>query len=392
MDIYKKNSVWRILLVIAAIILVGVTVVYTNRIASRLKASEKKSVELWAQAIKKLSSDPLSTDLTFGLQVIQSNDIPAIITDYKGKILQYANLDSLKIVSDTGYLQSELIVMKGTHDPVIIDLTSRGLPQDRQYVYYKNTRWLTVLNYFPWIQALLIGMFVSIGYMVITQARRSEQNQVWVGMAKETAHQLGTPISSIVAWIEHLKITTEGDDDSQQILKEMRKDLGRLELIAERFSKIGSKPKLEATNIYQQLEKNFTYMNRRASKRIKFDLKFDPNEANVNINPPLFDWVIENLLKNALDAMGNEGTIQGEVFFDEKFIHIDISDTGKGIPSSKIKTVFQPGFTTKKRGWGLGLSLTKRIIENYHSGRIFVKKSIINEGTTFRVSLPRYNQ
>ncbi len=377
---------------IAAIILVAVTVIYTNRIASRLKATEKKSVELWAQALKRMASGELSNDLTFELQVLQNHDIPAIITDYRGQIIESANLDSLRIARDTAYLKAQLQVMKGIHNPIIIDLTSRKLPQDRQYVYYKNTRWLTFLNYFPLIQALLIGMFVSIGYIVISQARRSEQNQVWVGMAKETAHQLGTPISSLVAWIEHLKMTTEGDDDSQQILKELRKDLGRLELIADRFSKIGSKPKLETTNIFLQLDKNFTYMKRRASKHIQFNLKTDSTPIDVNINPPLFDWVVENLLKNALDAMGNAGDINGEVIVDESFVHIDISDTGKGIPTSKMKTVFQPGFTTKKRGWGLGLSLTKRIIENYHSGRIFVKKSVINEGTTFRISLPRNNQ
>ena len=236
----------------------------------------------------------------------------------------------------------------------------------------------------------MILIFFGVGYWAFSQARSAEQNRVWVGLAKETAHQLGTPLSSLVAWLEYLKMSTEDDEEIQSILVEFRKDLGRLELVAERFSKIGSIPSLEPCDLHQQLTKNFNYMKRRAAKKMQFILPEKTEESVVvNINPPLFDWVIENLLKNALDAMGQEGTISADYVEDKQYICIDISDTGKGIPTSKLKTVFEPGFTTKKRGWGLGLSLTKRIVENYHSGKIFVKESVVNKGTTFRITLPK---
>ena len=259
-----------------------------------------------------------------------------------------------------------------------------------QQIFIRQSRLATLVTYFPLVMLLMLASFMGFGYVILSSSRKQEQNQVWVGMAKETAHQLGTPISAIVAWIEHLKSDENGGLDKQEILDELTNDVGRLELIADRFSKIGSSPNLEKTDIYDQLAESKDYMQKRASRRVKFDFP-DQNGSPlyVNINAHLFNWVVENLLRNSLDAMGGEGLIKAEVNEDDQFVTIDISDTGKGIPSSNQKMVFQPGFTTKKRGWGLGLSLAKRIIENYHEGKIFVKKSEPNVGTTFTIKLPR---
>ncbi|MEL6988168.1 MAG: HAMP domain-containing sensor histidine kinase, partial [Bacteroidota bacterium] len=259
-----------------------------------------------------------------------------------------------------------------------------------RYIYYEESTLIKLLKYLPLVQLLLISTFIAAGYFSFSTARRSEQNQVWAGMAKETAHQLGTPISAIIAWIEHLKLTAEENPEQLEIIGELRNDVTRLELIADRFSKIGSEPVLEKTNIFRELEACKNYMQKRAPKKVQF--KFPNPEASpifVRINPPLFDWVIENLLRNALDAMGGSGMISAFVEEEGDYINIDIIDTGKGIPGNKLKTVFQPGYTTKKRGWGLGLSLAKRIIENYHNGKIFVKNSKLNEGTTFSIKLPK---
>ncbi|MEL7221639.1 MAG: HAMP domain-containing sensor histidine kinase, partial [Bacteroidota bacterium] len=224
----------------------------------------------------------------------------------------------------------------------------------------------------------------------LNASRRSEQNRVWVGMAKETAHQLGTPISAILAWIEHLKLVRAEDAETMEIAGELRNDVQRLELIADRFSKIGSTPKLDQINVYEEINICKDYMQRRAPRKVSFDFpSLEETPILVGINPPLFDWVIENLLRNALDAMDGKGEIAAEVYEDNTNVYIDISDTGKGIPAANFKRVFQPGFTTKKRGWGLGLSLTKRIIEDYHQGKIFVKKSEEGKGTTFTISLPK---
>ena len=258
------------------------------------------------------------------------------------------------------------------------------------FMYYKPSKLLRLLTYFPLIMLLMLTAFMGLGYLGLSTSRKAEQNRVWVGMAKETAHQLGTPISAIVAWIEHLRGSSEADEEKLEILDELTKDVDRLNLIADRFSKIGSAPELEKKNIFAELSKTKNYMQRRASRKVQFDF---PDEANdpiyVKINSHLFNWVLENLVRNALDAMAGEGLIKAEVNEDAHYIGIDITDTGKGIPYNKQKVVFQPGYTTKKRGWGLGLSLAKRIIENYHEGKIYVKKSEQNVGTTFTIKLPK---
>ncbi len=385
MDIYQKKSRWKLMLVLAGLTIVLISLVYTNQIARQIADEERAKAQLWADAVNASLKLNEPQGITFALSILSENKtIPAIITDELGNIQYKSNLPANR-ENDDVYLQKQLDIMKQTNKPIRIE--KYGVVQ---FLYYKNSLILTALQYFPFIQLALIALFLGVGYVAFSSARRAEQNQVWVGMSKETAHQLGTPISSMVAWHEHLKIAAEGNDYQQSILKEFRKDIGRLELIAERFSKIGSQPTLEPVNIYETLESTFKYMKRRAPKSVEFnypDTSQSPMEAR--INPPLFDWVLENLLKNALDALDGKGTISGEVFEDDRYTYIDISDTGKGIPANKLRTVFQPGYTTKKRGWGLGLSLTKRIVENYHSGRIFVKESALNQGTTFRIQLPK---
>jgi signal transduction histidine kinase len=274
-----------------------------------------------------------------------------------------------------------------------------------QKIYYTDSHNLKLLKYYPIFQFILIALFIVFGYLGFNSTRRNEQNRVWVGMAKETAHQLGTPIAAIMGWIEHLKMNHEEDEMTQEIVKELENDVQRLSLVADRFSKIGSEPELEVTNMYEAIERCRVYMEKRAPRKVVFDFpKFDARQtseplyqadnttpyAGVKLNNHLFDWVVENLIRNALDAMEEgKGTITAHIYEDGNRVAVDISDTGKGIPSSSFKSVFQPGFTTKKRGWGLGLSLGKRIIENYHGGKIFVKDSVVGKGTTFSIRLPK---
>ena len=385
MDIYTRKSRWKIYLAISGIVIVTISMVYTNYLTSKLAAEEKVKAELWVKAMEDLhdfnddEEASLYCDVTLHTEILKSNTtIPVIVVNERGGIYESINVrDTSKAA-----LLSEVEEMKASgFEPI------QGYAN---FIYYKESNLLRQLRYFPLVQLLLIAAFVGFGYMGFNSSRRAEQNRVWVGMAKETAHQLGTPISAIVAWVEHLKLISDEDGEVMEILGELRNDISRLELIAERFSKIGSAPKLETINVYHELEKCRAYMQRRASRKIAFEFP-DPTAAvkNVKINPPLFDWVVENLLRNALDAMGGKGKISAELYDDKDFVYIDISDTGKGIPANKFKTVFQPGFTTKKRGWGLGLSLAKRIIEEYHSGKIFVKRSEEGEGTTFTIQLPR---
>ena len=286
-------------------------------------------------------------------------------------------------MEDFDFLEKRLEKLKASGYPPV----SGG---EGNLVYYEDSSTLRMLTYFPYIQLGLIAAFIAFGYFSFSSARKSEQNQVWVGMAKETAHQLGTPITAIVAWIEHLRMIHEGNEETAEVLDELNKDVSRLNLIADRFSKIGAVPELKKSNIFEELENMKNYMQRRAPRKVNFDFpSADSTPLFAQINAPLFNWVTENLMRNALDAMDGKGEISAKVTEDKDYIHIDISDTGKGIPPNKLKTVFQPGYSTKTRGWGLGLSLAKRIIESYHSGRIFVKKSQLNKGTTFTIKLPK---
>ena len=312
--------------------------------------------------------------------VVNTASVPVIITDSsKSKMIAFGNIDSIKI-NDRNYANEMLSVMQTQNNPIVVELYGIG----KSYVFYKDSFLLTQLKYYPFVQFIIIGLFLFVAYLLFSTSRNAEQNQVWVGMAKETAHQLGTPLSSLMAWVEILKMKNM---DSATI-SEIEKDVHRFEIITQRFSNIGSLPKLEKQNIVKSVYDAIDYVIARSSKKVKFSVNISKEvEYNIPLNEPLFEWVIENLCKNAMDAMDGEGKIDIFVTEENQTILIDITDTGKGIFKSKFKTVFKPGYTSKKRGWGLGLTLCKRIIETYHKGQIFVRNSTIGKGTTFRIIL-----
>jgi signal transduction histidine kinase len=312
--------------------------------------------------------------------VVNSASVPVLFMDEsQTEVLNYGNVEP-GIVEDGERRKVLLEEMISHNDPILVDL---GEGQ-KSYIFYQDSDLLTQLTYYPFIQFGVIGLFVLISYTLFNLARRAEQNQVWVGLAKETAHQLGTPLSSLMAWVEILK--SQGVEVSTT--DEMSKDVKRLETITDRFSKIGSTPKLEEENIYEVLEKAVDYIRNRTSNKVKIEIT-SAGDFPVQLSVSLFNWVVENLCKNAIDAMGGNGDISIDVFEQKETITIDVTDMGKGIPSIKHKAIFEPGYTTKKRGWGLGLSLTKRIIEDYHKGKIFVHKSAEGKGTTFRIVLAK---
>lgn len=386
MNLFEKKSRWKLYLAIAGLVIVVISTVVSNYLSTRLIEGERQDVEDLLMAYNTIF-DPEAGEKDFenaSNKVLGNQTIPLILVDPQDEIIAAKNFGE-DLDTNFTYLKQQLgRLIESEREPLEVE----GFGQR---IYYKDSRLLTLLTYFPYFQLFLVGSFISMGYVFLNSARRAEQNQVWVGMAKETAHQLGTPISAILGWIDHLRMMKGEDEETMEIVDELRNDVTRLELIADRFSKIGSEPVLKPINLYTELEECRAYMQRRAPRKVAFDFP-DPNAESimVNINPPLFDWVIENLLRNAVDAMPTgKGKITAVVYDDPDSVYIDVSDTGKGIPPSKFKTVFQPGFTTKKRGWGLGLSLAKRIIESYHSGKIFVKKSVEGEGTTFTIKLPK---
>ena len=390
MDIYQEKSNWKIYLAIMAVLILSASLLYTSYVANKLAEEEYKTVQRFVQATNSIvktyqeGNECECEDLTFEQQIQEATTtVPMILVEETGVIQLGKNYGEEKDLDTEGFLKDRLAKIKASgYEPV-----DGGLGN---LLYYEDSYLLKMLTYFPFIQLGLIGAFIAFGYYSFSTARKSEQNQVWVGMAKETAHQLGTPITAILGWIEHLKMIHEKDEETQEVLVELNNDVSRLNLVADRFSKIGAVPELKETNIYQEVENMRAYMERRAPRKVEFDFPgLEHSILNVNINAPLFNWVVENLLRNALDAMDGKGKISAIIYEEKEFVCIDISDTGKGIPTSKFKTVFQPGFSTKKRGWGLGLSLAKRIIESYHSGKIFVKNSVLNQGTTFTIKLPK---
>ena len=377
----------------AGAVIVIISMIYTKYLTDQLAREELKKVEQMKRAYETLSlpttdTSQLNCDVTFQNSFLETNTtIPIMLVDANGNPQAARNFGEKNDTSAT-FLTKKLKDFKAARQqPIEVSIFG-----ERQFLYFEHSFILTLLTYYPVVQLVLISAFIAFGYLGFSTARRAEQNRVWVGMAKETAHQLGTPISGIVAWIEHLQGLREEDQEMIEVLDELRNDVTRLELIADRFSKIGSAPELKPVNIYDELERCRQYMQRRAPRKVAFEFP-DPAAQpplTIRINSHLFDWVVENLIRNALDAMEQGvGKISATVYEDETSVYFDISDSGKGIPASKFKTVFQPGYTTKKRGWGLGLSLAKRIIEDYHSGRIFVKKSAPSEGTTFTIQLPK---
>ena len=352
---------------------------YTNSIVDKLAEEENKKVKLVAEATKRSVEDDGTGDLTFYFKIIKDNNtVPVIWVDEHGSILNSRNLDSIKIADDPGYLESKLIDMKAANKPVEIPIGDGS----KQYIYFENSILISLLAYYPYMQLSIIGLFVIISYFAFSSSRNAEQNQVWVGMSKETAHQLGTPLSSLMGWIEYLK-SIDVDDS---IVEEIRKDVTRLETITDRFSKIGSDPSYDEVNLLDTINHVVSYLRTRLSSKVEIIIKGDQT-INSKVCIPLFEWVIENITKNAVDAMSGEGKIEMTLFRVNNQIIIDISDTGKGIPKQEFKKIFKPGFTSKKRGWGLGLSLVKRIIEDHHEGRVFVKNSELNKGTVFRIEL-----
>lgn len=382
-DIYSRKQNLKLLLFFAAIIIGASSLSYTSRLVKDLSIEERKKVELWAEATRILiNAEPELTDLSFPLSVIQNNTtVPVILTDSSGKILTYNNLDSVR-VSKPQYLEKQFRLMRENNDSIIINLTEG----DKNYIFYGTSILLNRLKYFPYIQLAVIVLFVLVSYLAFSSSRKAEQNKVWTGLSKETAHQLGTPTSSLNAWVEILK----DRPDISDIVKELEKDTHRLTKITDRFSKIGSRPALHPAILYNILNESIQYLKSRSSDKIIFDLQVPDKELKVNVNTSLFEWVIENTCKNAMDALDGNGTIKIIVNNNPQQTIIDISDNGKGIPKSRFKTIFKPGFTTKQRGWGLGLSLSKRIIEEYHRGKIFILRSDINKGTTIRIVLNNF--
>ncbi len=374
---------WKYVLLALAFCIGAASLWYTNSLVSRLAAEEQKKVSLVASATKIVTSTAdFSTDLNFSFKVIQDNNtVPVILTDEEGEVLSWRNLDSSKVVRDPDYLQQVLQEMKAYHEPITIDVSANN----DQYIYFKPSVLIDLLRFYPLVQLSIIAIFIIIAYLAFSSSRNAEQNQVWVGMSKETAHQLGTPLSSLFGWVEILK--SQGLD--RDVSSEIEKDLVRLNTITNRFSKIGSQPILEEKNLFEVLDTAITYMRGRLSKKVNLSFDFHVSkEITVPLNSDLIAWVVENLCKNAVDAMGGEGSLKIKVLQGKQSkVYVDVIDSGKGMAKSEFKKVFKPGFTTKKRGWGLGLSLVKRIIEQYHFGKVFVKSAVMNQGTHFRILL-----
>jgi Histidine kinase-, DNA gyrase B-, and HSP90-like ATPase len=410
-NLQSRRSRWKWYLAIIGLIIVLFSTIYTNYLVGQLREQEEKRMELYSRGQEIMGGVDAETYNTTMPQIIRDlvekiavfdSSIPMILTDEHYEIIDARNfwrLDStVATPADTAYI-------KGILDQLILEKRQPVLVKDDMgmiisKIYFDDSHVLTLLKYYPILQFILISLFIGFGYLGFSASRRNEQNRVWVGMAKETAHQLGTPIAAILGWIEHLRSSHEDDEMTQEVVNELQHDVDRLTLVADRFSKIGSEPELSPTNMYEAIERCRIYMQKRAPRKVVFDfpeLSTPPPDgigtgqySGVKMNNHLFDWVVENLLRNAIDALENgKGTLKARIYEEEKWVCVDISDTGQGIPSNKFRAVFQPGFTTKKRGWGLGLSLAKRIIDNYHGGKIFVKESIVGKGTTFTIKLPK---
>lgn len=375
----------KILLVVAAVIIAVVSLVVSDILVRDLAKEEHGKMEVWAEAMRSLSIADETADLNLVLKVInENNTIPVIVLDSKGEVQTFRNIniegntaaDSLNAVSSMG----RRLYDNGRYIKIAIGDTAKT---EYINVCYDDSVMLKRLSTYPYVQLGVVLLFVVIAIFALLTSKKAEQNKVWVGLSKETAHQLGTPISSLMAWIEILKETYPADD----LVQDMGKDVQRLQLIAERFSKIGSLPELVPSSLNDVLRHVVDYMDRRTSSKVKMECICPPDDIIVNINASLFEWVIENLCKNAVDAMEGSGSITLMACREDNRVVVEVSDTGKGIKKKDIRNVFKPGFTTKKRGWGLGLSLAKRIVEEYHKGHIFVKSSELGRGTTFRIEL-----
>ena len=377
---------WRVGLAFIAILIVSGTIVYSQYVSRKIAKEERGRVTAFGESlkIKALSDDPRV--LLFTNKIAGDNvDIPIIETDENDNPSgQYVNLDSAEVAKDTGYLRKKVQKFGGINKPVIVEITQEPLAFTKYY--YGQSALQNEVRWYPLVQLMIIGLFIIVTLLTLRSSYRSVQNQVWAGMAKETAHQLGTPVSSLEGWVEVMKEKPE----NQAIIQDLAKDVSRLRLVSDRFGKIGSKPQLDDIDIVHQISDMVEYIRKRSPVSVNFTVNTHDRAVIIaNVSAPLFDWVIENLLKNALDAMEGKGSIVVDIREEKKSLIIDIADNGKGIAPQNVSQVFKPGFTTKKRGWGLGLSLSKRIISDYHKGEIFVKHSEPGKGTTFRIVLKK---
>ena len=377
---------WRTVLALIAILIVSGTIIYSQYLAKKIAREEKQKVEEWVKAGQSLISSPENSDTRLASFILTENkSVPIIWTNERDSILEYVNLDSAKATQSKSYVEKKLSQFKSLHSKPIEWVDPNDSTRVNRY-YYGESKLLKEVRYYPIVQLCIVVLFIIITFLSLRSSYRSVQNQVWTGMAKETAHQLGTPVSSLEGWVEMLK-ETKG---TEKIVQELEKDVDRLRLVSDRFGKIGSTPQLEDIDLVKQISNMVDYMRKRAPGKIVFSININgPQQIFAKVSAPLFDWVIENLLKNALDSMEGKGSIGVGITDEKNSVTIDITDTGKGISKQNIARVFKPGFTTKKRGWGLGLSLSRRIIQQYHKGEIFVKQSEIGKGTTFRIDLKK---
>ncbi|WP_373400193.1 ATP-binding protein [Algoriphagus halophilus] len=383
LDLYKNRKQVKWLVIAVSIIIGGGSIFYTNVLVAELRERERRQIELLSSALEYAATNV--ENLTFiNQEIIQQNySIPIIMVDAAGEPIEFRNIpfkakatsaDSVKT------LELELVEMQAEYEPIL-------LQEADILVYYRNSELLTNLKYYPYVQLAVILLFGVLAYTLFNQSKISEQNRVWAGLTKETAHQLGTPIASLMAWIDYLRNSPVWEEN-KEIITEMDKDVVKLRMVTERFSSIGSKPVIQPGNLYYSLEETVNYLRPRISTKVDLIINSDTRDLEAMMNKPLFEWVVENICKNAVDAMKGKGSITIDVIQDsEKFVIIDITDTGKGMDKKMYKKVFNPGFSTRQRGWGLGLTLAKRIIEGYHGGKIFVKHSEVGVGTTFRIVL-----
>ena len=378
----QRFARWRIAFLVIATAIVAGTIYYTRYLARKIEKEERQRVEEWVHANNVLQQSSESASISLANLInVNNEDIPLIATDENDQVIDSRNLDSIAIKKDSNYVQKAFKKLKSGNPPISWQISDSPLVIYK--VYYGNSKLLTEVQYYPLVQLLVVALFVVLILSLVTIQNKSTQNQVWAGMAKETAHQMGTPLSSLQGWLEMLRM----EPANEPYIADIEKDIARLVLVSDRFGKIGSTPQLELTPLLPLVEEMITYMKRRAPGKVSFQWNTNANDISVLISPTLFNWVLENLIKNALDAMEGKGKITVDVEDTNKYVFIDVTDTGKGIAASNINAVFKPGFTTKKRGWGLGLSLSKRIMEQYHKGNLFVKESEPGKGTTFRIVL-----
>ena len=377
---FKVKRISKRLLLLSAFIIGTAILWFTNNLVDDLRREERTKVNIWANATKQTTDiDNLDEDISFVFEVINHNKtIPVILVDDNGSILYHKNLPPKK-AENIDYLESQLQIMKESHEPIVFEYADGK----HNKIYYKDSILLTRLKIFPYVILVVISLFIVTGYFAFSNSRKSEQNKVWAGMARETAHQIGTPLSSLMGWVTLL----QDQGVNEEVVSEMNKDIFRLQMITERFSKIGSQPELKNQDITTIVKRSFYYMKDRSSSKIDFKLDISEKAVFSYLNTQLFGWVIENIMRNAIDALQGKGEIKVAIKEHSKNVIIDVSDNGKGIKSSQLKTVFEPGYTTKLRGWGLGLSLVKRIVEDYHKGQVYILHSELGKGSTFRISL-----